>query len=1045
MSRKGKSSQLSRRDAQGLAGIIKKVELTNFMCHSHLVLELNPRVNMVVGKNGSGKSAIMAALMVVLGTKASDTARGRSLAAFVKLGCRQAVVKITLSNQGPNSYKMDRYGLLIVLTRTIAAKGANRLTVGLASGNVVTCSKSELGEVLQALNINLPNPFALLTQETMKTFLHNNKPSQMFTLIEQGTGVSAIKVRLAELKDKVSGLVKKKSQMAASLKRVEEELKTWKQKVKQHEKTHQASSKLERLQLELAWAGVREEEEKELQLSGRLDALCSEQNSFQTKIDKLADERSKVQDQLKLEIEDWRNARNLYTQKKQDKDLKYKMHLDAQNRIDELRRSMQSLDGQISVLNRERKDLQAEIARIANQSSDAETRKRAREQEQLEQNKSNLAAALQELTPLVEQLDVERRQMRDLQHWAANAKEHMESTRSGLRNAEQNFARVRRESSASAIPPVFGPKMPDLLREVDRAAQQGSFKHKPVGPIGLHLKLKDYSWSLAVENLLRSEMQVFFCDNFDDKNVLDGLARRIVGRPVQCVVSKFFDHPFDIQNTKAVAPPGLLSLLDILDIEDPRLFNFFLDQRRVENVLLCADTRKAIEMMQSSETVPSNCSLIVTKDAEQVFPSPNFKVYGKEGDVQILVKSTEANIALYEQRVAQAAEERKSAEEEWRQREDDYKKHKEQVAAHETRRKELDQTVERLTAAIRVAENQQPVNSVDNLQTLQEELEENEMKIAEIQSQREHASEARSEQEAIKKQYEVELKQLAAEFRVLDEKCSQCEMRKRQLERKLEDEEDNAQRRKQRQKVMAEKRVQLEAELTTQRKKVADAAAAANVVGERVNTQKDRSSILREIERQNSVIKKLNAELEDVDVVKAEVERLDEKVAKDTENLQLVAKNLAEMEDSMKKRVSFYGNAVMNTFVHINLYFSNLFGSQPIEGKLEVNLEKQTMSISTNFKGRSGEGARNLSGGERSFTTVALVLAVWNKLLVPFYMLDEFDVFMDMANRRKATDMLLREADSRPTNQFIFFTPQELNLAAQPHITIHKLSDPRAS
>ncbi|CAB3363571.1 Hypothetical predicted protein [Cloeon dipterum] len=254
-------------------------------------------------------------------------------------------------------------------------------------------------------------------------------------------------------------------------------------------------------------------------------------------------------------------------------------------------------------------------------------------------------------------------------------------------------------------------------------------------------------------------------------------------------------------------------------------------------------------------------------------------------------------------------------------------------------------------------------------------------------------------------------------------------MRKRQLERKLEDEEDNAQRRKQRQKGMAEKRVQLEAELTTQRKKVADAAAAANVVGERVNTQKDRSSILREIERQNSVIKILNAELEDVNVVKAE----------------LVAKNLAEIEDSMKKRVSFYGNAVMNTFVHINLYFSNLFGSQPIEGKLEVNLEKQTMSISTNFKGRAGEGARNLSGGERSFTTVALVLAVWNKLLVPLYTLDEFDVFMDMTNRRKATDMLLREADSRPTNQFIFFTPHELNLAAQPHITIHKLSDPRAS
>jgi len=64
-----------------------------------------------------------------------------------------------------------------------------------------------------------------------------------------------------------------------------------------------------------------------------------------------------------------------------------------------------------------------------------------------------------------------------------------------------------------------------------------------------------------------------------------------------------------------------------------------------------------------------------------------------------------------------------------------------------------------------------------------------------------------------------------------------------------------------------------------------------------------------------------------------------------------------------------------------------------------VDIKGRTMSIRTEFKGKSGEGARNLSGGERSYTTVALVLAVWDKLLIPFYMLDEFDVFMDMANR----------------------------------------------
>lgn len=67
-------------------GIIERVECYNFMCHEHFSVELGPLINFIVGKNGSGKSAVLTALTLCLGGKASATNRGQSLKSFIKEG-----------------------------------------------------------------------------------------------------------------------------------------------------------------------------------------------------------------------------------------------------------------------------------------------------------------------------------------------------------------------------------------------------------------------------------------------------------------------------------------------------------------------------------------------------------------------------------------------------------------------------------------------------------------------------------------------------------------------------------------------------------------------------------------------------------------------------------------------------------------------------------------------------------------------------------------------------------------------------------------------
>lgn len=67
-----------------------------------------------------------------------------------------------------------------------------------------------------------------------------------------------------------------------------------------------------------------------------------------------------------------------------------------------------------------------------------------------------------------------------------------------------------------------------------------------------------------------------------------------------------------------------------------------------------------------------------------------------------------------------------------------------------------------------------------------------------------------------------------------------------------------------------------------------------------------------------------------------------------------------------------------------------------------------------------------LSGGERSYTTLALLLALGESLETPFRVMDEFDVFLDHIARKIALNTMIEVAKTFEHRQFIFITPQDI-------------------
>ena len=56
------------------------------MCHDSFELKLGPQLNFIIGRNGSGKSAILTGISVGLGAKATDTNRGSTIRDLIKDG-----------------------------------------------------------------------------------------------------------------------------------------------------------------------------------------------------------------------------------------------------------------------------------------------------------------------------------------------------------------------------------------------------------------------------------------------------------------------------------------------------------------------------------------------------------------------------------------------------------------------------------------------------------------------------------------------------------------------------------------------------------------------------------------------------------------------------------------------------------------------------------------------------------------------------------------------------------------------------------------------
>ncbi|KAI9247200.1 P-loop containing nucleoside triphosphate hydrolase protein, partial [Phascolomyces articulosus] len=267
------------------SGTIGRVEMVNFMCHPYLRIDLGPKVNFVIGHNGSGKSAILTAITVALGAKANSTNRGKKLSSLIREGANAALVTVHITNKGPDAYRHDVFGDTIIVERKILKDGVGNYRIKTLSGKVVSTKREELTALLDHMVIQVDNQLVILTQDMAREFLNSSSPNEKYKLFMRGTQLAELAEDYAivrETLDTMGTILKRKEQSLPDLQRRAKEAF---QRFETVKTLSTVEDRLEELSNELSWSQViAKEKEEKAEIASLERAKASDVRDINTRV-----------------------------------------------------------------------------------------------------------------------------------------------------------------------------------------------------------------------------------------------------------------------------------------------------------------------------------------------------------------------------------------------------------------------------------------------------------------------------------------------------------------------------------------------------------------------------------------------------------------------------------------------------------------------------------------------------------------------------------------------------------------------------------------
>ncbi|KII86908.1 hypothetical protein PLICRDRAFT_164325 [Plicaturopsis crispa FD-325 SS-3] len=1025
-------------------GIIESIEMHQFMCHKYLTFTFGPQINFIIGHNGSGKSAVLSAITVALGGKANSTGRGNGLKSFIREGQGVSEVTISLKNQGDEAFKPKEYGKSIVITRRFTKEGSSSWKIKSREGKVISTKKDELAAICDHMNIQVDNPMNVLTQDAARQFLSASAPTDKYKFFLRGTQLSQLSEEYDTCLENITQTAKVLSQKKEAIPDLRHAFREATTRFEEASKAREQRHRADELKKELAWAHVAT---KQLEMEKKIEEVAKAERRLPKIRESLEQAEAEFQaaseavERFEQEHHDLGDVEDLIAAKR---DVQEKMR-GNKNKINEFRNDENLMNQSLKGCNQQIDDYKERIAEESRRMEKHTQGKRDEMNRKLAAARDHVLVAEAEHHNILQQKREKIAELEAAKAQGQPAEMQKQEAQQRITACDGQIARCHEQERNNLAP--FGKGIRNVIAQIAQMRWQGEV---PVGPLGMHVKMRDQSWADLMRVQIGGLMSAFAITDTRDKQQLKNLLNSSGNGNASIII--FARDLFDFSHGEP--PSHYPTMLRALEIDDPYVLRVLINQARIERTFMARTRGEADELLS---TVPGGGTAITT----DLFKVVRFSEGGGSSTtVSGLRRDDPRHMLFHDKNVAnqlqQWQDQKAAAEAQYQTAVEAINRartvHSEASRALNALNIQDKQAYDRVRSAKAAhsalqeeANEELPVG----IAALQSALQEAEEEKASILEQFKALQEQKAEVNAAQQPMLVQLNEYKAQIDAFEEKRVAvmtkieeavgkrllAQSSKAHYESKLKEEEKKVQEVQE-----IAQTLQTEFENWTKR---------AEEYCERVPNPRKVDVVQRNLDSVTAALrereKRHGATVEEMTIEVNRARANLNSAEKDLKNMTTLNKALkSSLVVRLAKWQEFRRHIALRCKLVFQYHLSNrgyygkvLFDHMAGTLQLKVQTDDQTAS-----QGRDKD-PRSLSGGEKSFSTICLLLSLWESIGCPLRCLDEFDVFMDAVNRRISMRMMIDTANASDKKQYILITPQDMNnVQIGTTVRVHRMTDP---